>query len=298
MKTSTGCIPCFLRQIKNYSKLLSYSKELENSLSNEIQAQLEIISFKLSPPEIANKLRQIILKHTTVLDPFFELKKESNTEVLAIYSKLKALLEFSSDKLLKSLELAIAGNIIDYGAKHDINLENEIKEILQRCDKYSLEDSQFFDYKGFYKDFAKAENILYIGDNCGEIVFDKLFIEEIIRQYPLKKVTFTVRAKPVINDATYEDAEAVGLADIVTVISSGCDTPGTVLKNASPEFLSKFKQADLIISKGQGNLESLSDCRDPRIYYLFVVKCDVVASHVKADKGTVVLTQYLERKND
>ncbi len=293
MQTSTDCIPCILRQVKSYSKLLGYSKELENSLYENIKVEIGTLSKKLSPPEIAAKMSELIMAHTTITDPYWDLKRKSNKAVLEIYDKLKSLINNSADKFLKALELAIAGNIIDYGAKHDVDLVNEISKILKRCDNNLLEDSSFFDYKSFKKDFENAANILYIGDNCGEIIFDKLFIEEIIKEYPKKKITFVVRNKPILNDATYQDAKSVGLTEMVKVISSGCNTPGTVLKDASVEFLESYKQSDLIISKGQGNYESLSDIHDPRIYYLFVVKCEVVSKHVSTDIGKIILTKVL-----
>ena len=150
------------------------------------------------------------------------------------------------------------------------------------------EEEKFFNYPAFKTALAQAENILYIGDNAGEIVFDRLLIEEIKRLYPYKKITFAVKGGAIINDALMADAEECGITGITQVISNGVDAPGTLLSLCSPEFLIAYNQTQLIISKGQGNFETLSSEEKP-IFFLLMAKCPVVAAHIGCEAGTFLL---------
>ncbi|MFH0753575.1 MAG: ARMT1-like domain-containing protein [Candidatus Omnitrophota bacterium] len=184
---------------------------------------------------------------------------------------------------MKAVELAIAGNVIDYAAKNNLNVEKEIQEIL--AGSFSPEQKRVFEYELFRKELAEAKTILYLADNAGEIVFDRVLIEEICA---VREVTVAVRYKPILNDAVMEDAVFCGIDKIAHVISSGVDSPGTVLDYCSDEFLKIFKRADMVISKGQGNYEALSEAHR-KIYFLFKVKCPVIANHSGARMGDIVL---------
>lgn len=131
----------------------------------------------------------------------------------------------------------------------------------------------------------EAKTVLYLADNAGEIVFDRVFIEEFCDN---RKVIFAVRDKPAINDALMEDAIFCGIDKVAQVVSSGIDAPGTILKYCLDEFLKIFRQADLIISKGQGNFESLSQEKKP-IFFLFMVKCPVIAKEIGCKMEDMVL---------
>jgi hypothetical protein len=163
--------------------------------------------------------------------------------------------------------LTIAGNIIDYGAHHDFNIRRAVDECLNK--KLAIDDLD-----ELRDDLHQARNILYLGDNCGELVFDTLLIKQFNQE-----VTLAVKEKPVINDALPADAEECGLRGLCRIISNGTDCPGTPLQSCNNEFKKIFSEADLIISKGQGNFETLSEATGP-IYFLLMVKCEVVASHV------------------
>jgi uncharacterized protein with ATP-grasp and redox domains len=142
----------------------------------------------------------------------------------------------------------------------------------------------------FAQAVEEAEDILYLTDNAGEVVFDRLLLE----QLPRKKVTVAVRGKPVINDATMEDAEYVGLAEVARIIDNGSDAPGTILSDCSDTFRRRFERADLIISKGQGNYETLADCPRP-IYFLLQVKCPIIARDLNCQVGTAILRRTSSR---
>jgi uncharacterized protein with ATP-grasp and redox domains len=232
---------------------------------------------------MARQVHQIIARKTTAKDLFKSIKDRSNRRAMALYPKLKEKVALSQDRLLTAVELAIAGNVIDYAAKNTLNIEDEIQRLMEG--DFTTGRKSVFEYKNFQKDLGAAKTVLYLADNAGEIVFDRVFIEEFCDN---RKVIFAVRDKPAINDALMEDAIFCGIDKVAEVISSGVDAPGTILKYCSDEFLKIFNQADLIISKGQGNYEALSEAHG-KIYFLFKVKCPVIARHSGATLGDIVL---------
>jgi len=172
--------------------------------------------------------------------------------------------------------MAIAGNVIDLGADPDFDLEGEMRNLFT---KDLLEDQ----FESFKHRLENARTVLYLADNAGETVFDRILIETM-----RKETVYAVRDIPIINDATIEDAQKSGIGKVARIVSSGCDAPGTILKRCSQEFLSLFAAADLIISKGQGNFESLSAEEAP-IFFLLKVKCPVIARHLGAQPGEIIL---------
>ena len=193
-----------------------------------------------------------------------------------MYPYLKSRVEKSSDRLLTAIRIAGAGNIIDFGAYGDFDLSREVGEVLEK-------DFAVFDYTKFKYGLDKTREILYIGDNAGECVFDRILIEEI-----KKPVTYVVRNAPIINDATYADALQAGIDSVATIISSGTDAPGTILNTCTAEFKEMYHNSNFIISKGQGNYEALSNEMGP-IFFLLKVKCQVIANDLGVDKGDIVL---------
>jgi hypothetical protein len=187
-----------------------------------------------------------------------------------------------SDPLELAVRFSIAGNIIDFGA-----MSNVSPEFLRRTVQESLDwklDRHLFD--DFAEAIAEADSILVIGDNAGEIFFDRMLIE----QLPMEKVTYVVRGSPVLNDATMDDAKAAGLLDLVEVIDTGADIPGVVLEACSPQFRERFEDASLVIAKGQGNYEGLCNV-DKDIFFLLQVKCDVVGRVLGCQPGTPVIAR-------
>ena len=186
--------------------------------------------------------------------------------------------ESSEDRLMTAVRLAIAGNVIDFGTDSSFDLTEELETILSQ-------DFAVNHFKKFCEVLKQARNILYLADNAGETVFDRLLIEEMD-----KPVIYLVREKPIINDATREDALLSGLDKVSEITSSGCDTPGTILKFCSDEFLETYRSANLIISKGQGNYEALSDEERP-LFFLLKVKCQVVARDLGVKNGSIILAE-------
>ena len=271
------------------ARITGVDEATQKRVLNEVSKLIPGFPLDASPPKMGREIFRIVKGITGKDDPFKKIKQKSNKLVLDIYPKLKEEIRSSDDKLLTAVELAIAGNVIDYGVKNSLDVDKEIEKILAG-DFVGVEKSskKSFDYQEFKDALNNAESILYLGDNTGEIVFDKLLIEELSNILPDTKITYVVRDKPVINDVLVEDAVSCGLDKIVDVISSGCDAPGTILDLCSKEFLKLYESAELIISKGQGNFETLADEKRP-IFFLFKVKCPVIANHTGFNMGDIVL---------
>jgi damage-control phosphatase, subfamily I len=276
MRTFLDCIPCFMIQALRTGRLVGLSDEKIHKLLIDLGGKMKNIKMDDPPPKTAVMVYDLIKSYTGETDPFKTVKKQATEKVLSLYPQLKKNISESDDPLGLAIRLAITGNVIDFGISSNYDLESEIQKIM---------DQSFgrWDEEEFKKAITQADWILYLGDNTGETVFDRLLIETMART-----VTYVVREKPIINDATREDALAAGLDKTATIISSGCAAPGTVLDQCTPEFLELFRKAPFIISKGQGNYETLSDSDVP-IFFLLKAKCNVVARHLGVKKGDLVL---------
>lgn len=284
MKTYLDCIPCFFKQARDAAILAGANKSTQKKILTALGR--EILNFKLdlSPVEMGRILYKLVRETTGENDPFKEIKQKSNQSALALYPDLKNKVKNSKDKLLTAIELAIAGNIIDYGVKNSFSSPAELEEIFVQEDRIiRRENKKLFEYSAFKKALGKVKKVLYLGDNAGEVVFDRVLIEELN-----KEVIYAVRGKPIINDALFEDALRCGIDKCARVISTGCDAPGIVLDLCSNKFRKIFNEAEFIISKGQGNFEALADKRRP-IFFLFKAKCSVVAKYLGCNPGDIIL---------
>jgi len=288
MKTYLDCIPCFLNQALRAARISGANDKLQKKVLDKLIQMMTSVSLDNSPPEIGRIVYKTTSEVTGVEDPFEDIKKKCNKKALAVYPKLKEKVAYSKDKLLTALELAALGNAIDLGKYALSDSEEETSNILKISDILNIQNQSIFDYEKFKKALDSTDQILYLADNAGETVFDRILIEELD-----KEVIFAVRDKPIINDALLEDAKFCGIDKIARVISSGSDAPGTILNLCSKDFLDIFKKADLIISKGQGNFESLENENAP-IFFLFKVKCPVVANYIGSKVGEIVLKSNLK----
>ncbi|MBE9044000.1 DUF89 family protein [Pleurocapsales cyanobacterium LEGE 10410] len=279
MKISPDCIVCLFQQALRTSKLATEDEGLQRKILTRVANEIAQLEEETIPIEVAGRIQELVGELTGVTDPYQDAKRRYNDLALKLYPRLKELLEGAEDPLLTAIRLAIAGNIIDFGLGSEFDLEQVIQESLTR--EFSI-----FDYEFFLEKLAAAESLLYIGDNTGEIVFDKLLIEELLRRG--KQVTYVVRGGSAINDATLEDARYVGMEKIVRVITTGTAIPGTILKDASSDFVTHFQTADLIIAKGQGNFEGLDDEPGP-ITFLLKAKCTLIANELGVEPGAMVL---------
>lgn len=246
-------------------------------LLDEVGCMIKDIPLYATPPETADLIYKKIAETTGVADPYKDQKKASILEALALYPQLKIKVESSPDPLLTAIKLAIAGNVIDLGVSSKYNLKNEIDKIL-------VQEPAIFHYEEFKATLKKAGTILYLGDNAGESVFDRLLIETIN-----KPITYVVRDKPVINDVILQDAIDSGINQIADIISSGSSAPGIIPERCSREFLDYFTNADMVISKGQGNYEGLSETRR-LVFFLLKAKCPVIAKNLGVNTGDIILS--------
>jgi len=276
MKTYLDCLPCFMSQALRAARIATDDEKKIKKVLDEVGMMLKDIPLESTPPESGRMVYRKISEITGNSDPYKEIKSESTKKALSMYPSLKSRVEKSNDRLLTAIRVAIAGNIIDFGANRDFDLRKEIEEVIDK-------DFAICDYGAFKECLDKAHEILYIGDNAGECVFDRILIEEI-----KKPVIYVVRDVPVINDATYEDAAQAGLDKIATILSSGTDAPGTVLTTCSTEFKEVYNNSRFVISKGQGNYEVLSNEKRP-IFFLLKVKCQVIARDIGVDEGDILL---------
>ena len=281
MKIFYDCIPCFIKQTLDVSRLsLPGEEEVHGCIMKSVLKELADLEMQMPPPVAAARFHAIIKEMTGNYDPYKEVKEKYNKEALSLYPELKELLNQSQTPFETAVKLAIAGNIIDFGHRSisdDLKLFQSVKEVLAQI--------PFINHIQYLKEeIEKADNILYLADNTGEVVFDRIFIEYLIP----KNITLAVRKYPIINDANYEDAKFVGLTDLVNVIDNGTAIPGTYLPACSEEFRQIFNEADLIISKGQGNYETLNDV-NKNIFFLLRAKCDCVSEDIGCNLNDIVV---------
>jgi len=292
MKTYLECIPCFFKQALEAARLSGANSRTQKEILDAVALSMPKFPLSASPPEMARVIHGIVKRITGIQDPYAKIKEKSNNLALKVYPKLKEKILRSKDKLLTAVELAIAGNIIDYGVKNSINVKEELDKILDKENAAIRKESKsIFNYRRFKASIDKAKNILYLADNSGEVVFDRILIEEMKGRNRKVDIVYAVKEKPVINDALVEDARVAEIQKYAKIISSGIDAPGTVLSLCSKEFLKEYRYADMIISKGQGNFEALSDSKRP-IFFLFMAKCQVIAKDVGCKVGDVILSYH------
>ncbi len=293
MNIHLSCIPCLFKQVIQAGELAKIPRSQIKHIMDLFGDELKYCSMDESSPSMGKKIQELIVESIGVEDPYITVKKISNEKALSAYPFMKQTILESDNRLLKAVQLACAGNIIDYGVFSDRNLDisKEIEKILE-MEQQSLacEGPELFDFTSFSRSLESAETIMYVGDNCGEIVFDRALIETIAELYPNKNIYFIVRGKPILNDCLEQDAYDCGIDLSAEIMSSGAASPGLLLAEAAPECVELFKRADMIISKGQGNYEGLSGEKGP-IYFLLVAKCDAIAEDIGCSVGDLVLKQ-------
>lgn len=280
MKIFLDCIPCFVRQALDAARLATGNEQIHEQVIREVLVLAKDIDMSQSPPFMGQQIHRLIRELVGIEDPYQKIKKHFNEFALKLYSELRKLIILSEDPIATAVRLAIAGNIIDFGVNsplQELNLETAISESL-------IAKFPGAQLKSFQDSMVKAGEILYLCDNAGEIVFDRLLIE----QLPYEKITVVVKGKPVINDATMKDAELVGLPKFVEVIDNGSDGPGTILESCSQYFHDRLACADLVIAKGQGNYETLSEV-NKNIFFILKAKCPVIARDLGCEVGEMIL---------
>jgi hypothetical protein len=277
IKATYDCIPCAIGSLITLFKKGLVADEQQQPAMRALLNYLSQIDFDQSPPKIGQDMHRIIRQVLNDPDPYREIKKQFNQLLLDYYPELKKLVTEAANPFQMALRLAIAGNVIDFGPNQSFDINKTLAQA--KSIVLAIDDSE-----ALQQSISQSKMLLYLGDNAGEIVMDRIFLETI--HHP--NVHFAVRGAPIINDALIEDAVLVGIDKIATVITNGDDSPGTILENTSTEFKNIFEKADLIISKGQGNYEGLNGI-NKNIYFILMTKCDHVANHLGVKKGDFVV---------
>lgn len=276
MHTEHPCLQCMLDQGQRTALRLLGDGPVYQEVMISLQSLVDHQPPEGPPPAFYKQVYRLVAEAAGETDPFERIKQQNTEAALGIYPYLKQLVHSSEEPLDTAVRIAIAGNIIDHGIEKPFNAEQELVRTL-------ADEPAKMDYAKFKVAVQNADQILYLGDNAGETVYDRVLIETMD-----KPTTFTVRAEPVINDATMRDALQAGLDQVATLMSTGIGVPGIVLEEATEEFVELFEHADLVISKGMGNYETLSDVNRP-IFFLLKAKCDLVAQHLGVGVGESVL---------
>jgi len=280
------CVTCFrntYRKLMEKYGLSQIQKAEFNDFFNETVRRYD----EMIAPELQIPLQKKLVELSGVEDLYRKEKCQSNNLALSLVQYWRDAVASSRDPFSMAARLAIAGNIMDYGTNDTFDLRKTIERVFQA--ELAIDHTE-----KLRAAVARAKRILYLGDNAGEIVFDKLFIETI----GLSNVTFVTRGGATINDATLKDANDVRMQEVATVISNGLAAPSTLLSHSSEDFLEIYRNADLIISKGQGNLEGLIDENDPRIFFILMAKCDVIAERLNVKKGDFVISRVAQPTPD
>lgn len=287
VKTEPECMPCFSGQISRTLQHAGVNGERERVITRMAESIIAAASPDQVPARTSTMIHRLLRRETGV-DPYKRLKDEYNRIALAKLPGLRQRVTAHGDRLEGSVRAAIAGNVIDFGIYDKIDLDKAIDESFL----LPFPSAVYADFAGLA---AGSRRILYLCDNAGEIAFDLMLLETLRNMG--KPVTAAVKGSPVINDATLEDAAAVRLSDLCEVIDNGNDGIGTLLEECSPRFMDAYRSADLIISKGQANYETLMQTGDDRLFFLFKVKCPVVARTTGRKNGDIVLLRNAGRRD-
>lgn len=279
MNTYLDCVPCFLRQSLEAARAQTSDVRVHEQILRDVLRMTGELELDRPPPFLGQMIHRRLRELTGMADPYGAAKRRYNEMVAALLPELRSAVQQAPDPLLAAARCSVAANTIDLALVATI-AEAQVLSVLRR----SIHEPLHGDWERFRSLVADASSILYLADNAGEIAVDRLVIEELGPD----RVTLAVRGSPVINDATIEDAMEVGMQGVVEVIDNGSDAPGTILSDCSESFRKRFEESDLIISKGVGNFETLSDV-DGKIAFLFKVKCPVVSREVGLPVGTHVL---------
>ncbi len=273
MKTAVDCLPCFLRQALQVVRLAQCSPELEARVVRTTAGILATLDLGDSPPANAEVIYATISAISGCLDPYEAIKKRSNDMALQVVADIEAEHRHGPIPFSLALRLAIAGNAVDYGAFAEI----EVAGALARCRTAPLAVDHHAMLEQRLNSLKNGDRVLYLADNCGEIVYDRLLLGHLFARGV--EITVAVKDGPIINDALHADAVTAGLDRYARIVSNGSRCPGTVLHRCSPEFRRLFDSAELVIAKGQGNFESLAET-DREVFFLLLLKCPVAAAHM------------------
>jgi uncharacterized protein with ATP-grasp and redox domains len=287
MKSELKCLTCLIKQAYNTVQLATSDKTLQKEVIYRTAQWIREADLDQSPAAISTPIYRIVSEVTGNKDPYNEIKKQTNQDALHLIPELEMMIANVKDPLDTGLHLAVAGNIIDLGIGHDFDLKTDIKEIMKI--PFTINDTKYF-----REEIKPDRKLLYLGDNSGEIVFDRLLIEILLDKG--MDITYVVKSGPIINDAMIEDAKTAGITDLVCVIETGSGDIGIRLENISRELRDGLENSDVIIAKGHGNFESCNEI-PYNLYFLLKTKCSVVADALGVETGDIVFKHYRNIKD-
>ena len=278
MQTYLECYPCFVRQVLDAAKAAGTDTARQHALLQRALGDMARHDTAMPPSELSSQIQALARRLSGNADPYREAKAASTRAALGMVPRLSRLIREAEDPLEAAVRLSIAGNIMDLGVLQSFDLEATVERVL--AEPFAIND-----LPALRQALARSTSLLFLGDNAGETVFDRLLIETL--SIP---TTYVVKAGPAVNDATREDAIAAGLDRVAEIVDNGSDGLGTLLHHCSAEFVRRFEAAELIIAKGQANFECLDGLGAP-VFYLLQAKCRVIAGHLNVPQFGIVLKQ-------
>ncbi len=283
MKMKYDCVKCILNQIDRIAKYSELEPELKKRACDSSRELSEAIDhFNQLPPLYSELIYNEFFSVSGVTDPYKKLRKEQNDLILKRQEFFRSLIKNSEDPVFTSLHFSLLGNVIDYGGIELFDFEETFKLELDA-------EPDLNDFPVLNQNFCDGMKLLVIADNAGESVFDKFFLEQLKIKFPKSTLFYGVKSGPAINDVLKEDALYIGIDEYADIIETGSTYAGTVISKCDPDFVDLFNNCDIVISKGQGNYETLEIERGRKIFFVFKVKCDVVADHTLLKKNSMIM---------
>ena len=281
MNITLDCLPCFVRHTIEVMRSFSVETGLSNEMVRDVIRQMAGVDFALTPPEFAAEVHAMIRKRLGIADPYLQIKRDANRFAARLMPELEKRLENSGDRLRQALLYSIAGNIIDSG----VSAVTPDSEVMKSIEMAENERPAVDHSEKLLSELRRAQKIVILGDNAGEIYFDRLLLRELNKE----KITYIVKGYPILNDALYADAVEAGIDRFAQILDTGVAIPGTILRKCPPATLEAIEAADVIISKGQANFETMSESDDPRIFFALRAKCHVIAKELGVPRGSFVI---------
>lgn len=293
MRASKECYECCVRKAEGLLVQYEVKEPLYGAIMDEVRETVSRVQQEDSAPELMTEITAVLEKYIEMGDAYAEPKRRYNQVLLERQEELQKEIRLAEDPFLAGIQAAITGNYIDFGAMSEVK-EEQLNQLLAHRNEIRLDPEEL---EHLREELGRAAQVVYLLDNAGEIVLDKIFMEILKTLYPQIEITAVVRGFPALNDATMEDAREVGLTRVVQVISNGTDVPGTPLEKIGEEARRKIRQADLCIAKGQGNFETMQGCQE-NVYYLFLCKCRLFVERFGVEQFAPVLKNEKRMTSD
>jgi uncharacterized protein with ATP-grasp and redox domains len=281
MTMTPECVDCIFSQALRVCRTLGVDDATAKKVLDTVGCMVPEWRLDETPPAVAARVYPRIGRILGKEDIYAEVKAEATEHARRFLPLLRKRIEGSDDRFVAALKAAVAGNVIDLAATHTFDLEEEVAKIFET--PFALDDSE-----SLREALGGASEVMVLGDNAGEHLFDKILMEELKRLFPRIRLSYAVRGVPIINDVTLREAEEAGIGEVARILDSGVDTPGLDLSRASEAFLRRYEKADVVLSKGMGNYECLDDASTRPTWFLLKIKCDVVAASLGRSVGEII----------